>query len=223
MNAPRVKICGICSAADAALADEAGADYVGVILAPGRTRSQNAGAAEVILAASHAARVGVFVDPEESDVLTAIDRLRLAVVQLHGNEAPRLAERVRQTGARVWKAIAVRDAAGLQAAAQAWSGAADGLLLDGWTPAGSGGAGVAFDWAAVASVRAELPRQLHLVVAGGLDAGNVARAIGLLAPDVVDVSSGVESAPGRKSVDRVHAFVTAARSATGAPAPGTRA
>ena len=89
----------------------------------------------------------------------------------------------------------------------------DALLLDG----GRGGTGERFDWAAVAEVRERLPAGLELVVAGGLSPGNVAEAVRLLRPDVVDVSSGVEAEPGRKSPEAVRAFVTAARQLASQP------
>jgi phosphoribosylanthranilate isomerase len=88
---------------------------------------------------------------------------------------------------------------------------ADAVLLDG----SDGGRGVAFDWAGIAPLRLRLPRGVALVVAGGLTPENVAEAIVRLAPDVVDVSSGVETAPGQKSAARIDAFVAAARGAAG--------
>ena len=84
-------------------------------------------------------------------------------------------------------------------------------MLDGWSPELRGGAGVAFDWELVARVRTELPPGLRLVVAGGLTSDTVARAIAALAPDVVDVCSGVETDPGRKDTRKVDAFIRAAR------------
>jgi phosphoribosylanthranilate isomerase len=216
VSSPAVKVCGVCAPADAALAAAAGAAYVGVILAPGRRRTRTLSQAADIFRASSVRRVGVFVDADPVEVLRAVERLRLDVVQLHGDEpvaaALWLAERM---PAQVWKAVRVRAPEDVAAAAQAYAGVAHGLLLDGWSRAGHGGTGTAFDWAAVAAARPALPADTTLIVAGGLHADNVAAAVALLAPQVVDVSSGVEAAPGRKSPERLHAFIAAARAGQG--------
>jgi phosphoribosylanthranilate isomerase len=209
-----VKICGVCSAADAALATAAGAAYIGVILAPGRARTRTLAEAEAIFAGTAVQRVGVFVDAEPDEMLRAAERLALDVLQLHGSEPPELAARLAASaGAQVWKAVAVRRAADVRAAAADYVGAAQGILLDGWSPRGRGGVGAAFDWAEAAAFRPALPPGMTLVVAGGLDAGNVGRVIPLLRPDVVDVSSGVEESLCRKSAERTTAFIAAAHAA----------
>jgi phosphoribosylanthranilate isomerase len=205
----RVKVCGICRPEDAALAAAAGADYVGVILAPGFRRSRSAAEARAIYAAAGTClRAGVFVDGSLAEMAALRDDLALDVVQLSGSETPAAGTALRAGRARVWKALRPVSPAALLAEAAAWVGAADALLLD---ASGAGGSGARFDWEAVAAVRSELPRELELVVAGGLNPANVARAIGLLRPAVVDVSSGVEAALGEKSPAAVRAFVTAAR------------
>jgi phosphoribosylanthranilate isomerase len=210
----QVKICGVCAAGDAAQAAAAGADYIGVILVPGRPRSrteQQAG--EIYGAARGAARVGVFVDPEPAVALGLADRLGLDVVQLHGNEGAELAAALRDAGRAVWKAVRVREAADVRRAVGKWDGVADALLLDGWSASGEGGVGATFSWSDVAPLRARWPPGLRLVVAGGLTPENVAAAVAALRPDVVDVSSGVEATLCVKSPDRVHAFMAAARGA----------
>lgn len=214
----RVKLCGICRPADAALAAEAGADYMGVILSRGFRRSQEAeAAARIYAAAGTVRRAGVFVDAAQATIEDAIAGFGLQVVQLHGAEPPDLARALRRPELEVWKALRPRDAAELLAAAEAYAGAADALLLDG---AGAGGSGARFDWEAVASVRDRLPRALRLVVAGGLTPANVAEAVARLRPDVVDVSSGVEAAPGEKSPQAVRAFLAAARRGDPIPREG---
>src|SRR5512134_3196935 len=90
-----------------------------------------------------------------------------------------------------------------------YASVADGILLDGYSAFASGGTGSAFPWDEVARVRSRFPAKLQLIVAGGLTPSNVHRAITLLSPDVVDVSSGVEQAPGMKSEERVRAFIAA--------------
>jgi phosphoribosylanthranilate isomerase len=212
---PAVKICGVCRAEDAAVAAAAGASYVGVILVPGRPRSRTtAEAAEIFAGGYDVLRVGVFVDAPLQEIAAAAGRLRLDVVQLHGSEERGLVREVAaRTGARVWKAVRVRDPGDVTAAAARYVGAVDALLLDGWSPRGEGGVGAAFDAAAVAPVRAKLPLELELVVAGGLTPDSVGDVVRLLDPAVVDVSSGVEEAVGRKSAARVRAFIAAAHAA----------
>jgi phosphoribosylanthranilate isomerase len=209
---PLVKICGVCSRDDASLAGRAGAAYIGVILAPGRPRSLRLDEAAEVLAGATVQRVGVFVDTPPEEVLEAAELLRLDVVQLHGAESPAVAALLgAELPARIWKAVAVRSAADILHAGDRYAGAVHGLLLDGWSPAGHGGVGASFDWAAAAAARARLPRTLKVIVAGGLDPGNVAGVVSLLDPDVVDVSSGVEESLRRKSATRVREFIQAAR------------
>jgi phosphoribosylanthranilate isomerase len=213
-----VKICGVCSAADAALATSAGAAYIGVILAPGYSRSQSLADGAEILQTTTAQRVGVFVNPARGEVIDAVARLGLDVVQLHGDEPPAEISALRPALAahgapRIWKAVRVRKPADIAAAATAYAGVADGLLLDGWSAHAHGGTGTSFDWAAAAKVRAALPAGLTLIVAGGLGAANVREVVAHLQPDVVDVSSGVEGSPCRKSAEKVRAFIAAAHDA----------
>jgi phosphoribosylanthranilate isomerase len=209
-----VKICGVCSAADAEAAGLAGAAYVGVILAPGYGRTVSLTAAATILGAAGTRRAGVFVDASPADVLRAVDRLALDVAQLHGDESPEQVSEVAAGGAvRVWKAVRVRGAADVTAAVLRFGSLVDGLLLDGWSAAGHGGVGARFDWAAGAAARSGLPAGVALIAAGGLKPDNVAAAIALLRPQVVDVSSGVESSPGRKSIRLLHEFMEGAHSA----------
>ncbi|HSJ25185.1 MAG TPA: phosphoribosylanthranilate isomerase [Longimicrobiales bacterium] len=217
-----VKICGVCTPADAELVASSGADWLGVILAPGRSRSRTVAEAAAIYAAGDGVRrVGVFVNAGVEEMVEASDALRLDCVQLHGDEAPevgaRLARALDRSGRRVaiWKAVAVQQADDPARVAGVWQGVAHGLLLEGWSAAGHGGVGARFDWAAAAGTGAALPSGMQLVLAGGLDPDNVGTAIRLLRPDVVDVSSGVEQALCRKSAERVRAFIAAARAAAG--------
>jgi phosphoribosylanthranilate isomerase len=211
-----VKICGVCTPEDAALATSAGADYLGVILAPGRTRSRSLSQAAAIFGDTTARRAGVFVDAAPAEVLAAAAELNLDVVQLHGDETAEQVEAVRNgapPGLRIWKAVRVREAADIVSAGSMYAGRADALLLDGWSPAGHGGVGARFDWEAAAVALKGLHASLKVVAAGGLGPDNVAHVIALLRPAVVDVSSGVEESPCRKSAERVHGFIEAARNA----------
>lgn len=210
---PRIKICGLTRHADARAAADAGAGYGGVILAPGHSRSITAAAAADVFAGLGLRRVGVFVDQDVEEMLEAIGRAGLDVVQLHGDEPSELADRVRNAApVAIWKAIRVRSAADLRDAVARYAGGPiDALLLDGWSEGARGGTGASFDWAAAAAHRELVPREMELVLAGGLHPGNVARAAALLRPTTVDVSSGVESAPGVKDHALVRAFVAAAQ------------
>jgi phosphoribosylanthranilate isomerase len=209
---PAVKVCGLMTPQDAEAAAAAGARYLGVILAPGGKRTVTAARANVIFGGLNVRRVGVFVDADEAELRAAAAEAGLHVLQLHGGEPPALADRMRAAGYEVWKAVRVREAAEVLEAARRYHGAADALLLDGWSAAAHGGTGTRFPWAGVAALRPALPAGLRLVAAGGLRPDNVADAARLLRPDAVDVSSGVEAAPGIKDHDAVRAFVSAVRS-----------
>jgi len=212
----QVKICGVCRPEDAAVVSEAGADCIGVILAPGSRRTLGLDDARAVLApARHLTKVGVFVDAPFDTVAHAVSHLGLDVVQLHGNESPEDVARLKQL-AVVWKAIRVKEPDDVTAAAEAYV-AADALLLDAWHPAQAGGTGIALDWQAIAGQRNRIRPPLRLVLAGGLTPDNVAAAARVVRPDVVDVSSGVETAPGIKSAERIHAFIAAAHSALASP------
>lgn len=210
MAGPHVKICGLTRHTDARVAAGAGARYGGVILAPGHTRSVTPGSAAAVFAGLDLLRVGVFVNQDVEEMLEAIRIAGLDVAQLHGDESPELAERLRMEGAvAIWKAIRVRSAGDLSEAVAAYTGAVDGLLLDGWSGHARGGTGASFDWEAAAAQRGLVPPEMELILAGGLRPDNVARAAAVLRPSTVDVSSGVESAPGAKDHALVRAFVAA--------------
>ncbi|HEX2209338.1 MAG TPA: phosphoribosylanthranilate isomerase [Longimicrobium sp.] len=204
-----VKVCGLMRHGDAAVAAEAGARWLGVILAPGFRRSVTPDEARVIFHGLPARRVGVFVDADEVVLRAVAEAAGVDILQLHGDETPGLAARMREGGWEVWKAVRARDADDFSAAVRRYAGSVDALLVDGYTPATHGGAGVCFPWAAVAERRGELPRGMRLIAAGGLRPDNVAEAVRVLRPHAVDVSSGVESRPGRKDPRAVREFVRA--------------
>jgi len=204
-----VKVCGLTRHQDAAVAAEAGARYLGVILAPGRTVTPEAAA--VILDGLPAQRAGVFVNATADELRRAAAAARLDVLQLHGDEPPELAAALRAEGFTVWKAVRPRSGDEFAEAAALYAGSVDALLVDGFSPDARGGTGTAFDWTAVAERIAALPDGLAIIAAGGLRPDNVAEAAAILRPDAVDVSSGVESSPGVKDPDAVRAFVAAVR------------
>ena len=203
MKHMRVKICGITSVQDARLAEEAGADAVGLILAEGSKRQLSPAAAAVVAESlsPFTSVVGVFRNQPLDFVLETAARLRLAAVQLHGDESAQFTAAVRERF-RVIRAVAYRPDLTVQALQ---SLPADAILLDAPQP----GSGIAFDWdSAVATFRG-----MHgLILAGGLNPANVAEAVTRFAPAAVDVASGVEAAPGIKSPQLVRSFLAAARS-----------
>jgi phosphoribosylanthranilate isomerase len=207
-----IKICGVTSADDAAMAAAAGAGAIGVNLWPGSKRFVgDAAAARRVLAAVPAGvlKVGIFVDADAAAVERAVGELGLDRAQLHGDEAP--AAFAHLPPARLIRALRVRDASSFAEAA-AWRA---GLFLYDAFVDGFGGGGAVAPWALIAR-HATRP----FLLAGGLTPGNVAAAIAAVRPDGVDVASGVERAPGRKDPAKVAAFIAAARAAAlAAPLP----
>lgn len=206
-----VKFCGLCRPTDAVAAVSAGGTFVGVVLSAVGPRAQSIEAAKVIHAAAPGAkRVGVFVDESAAVIRAAARALDLDVVQLHGDETAALVESVREPARwDVWKAIRPRDTEEFLAGLDTWMSRVDGLLLDGWSGVRAGGTGTRFPWSAVEPHRDRVPEGVRLVVAGGLRPTNVGEVVRRLRPDVVDVSSGVESGPCVKSAQLMREFVEA--------------
>lgn len=210
---PAVKICGLCDPADAAMAVAAGASHAGVIRVPGSLRTQTEDVARSICAAAEGARtVGVYVDAPVAAMLREVDVLGLDVVQLHGQEPPDRVRLLQDEGLEVWKVVKPERADGLVEAVRRYRDA-DLILVEGRSHRGHGGVGARFPWDEVASALDRLPADVRLGVGGGLDPDNVADAVRRFRPALVDVSSGVESAPCRKAPERVRAFISAAHRA----------
>jgi phosphoribosylanthranilate isomerase len=209
-----LKFCGLTRPEDAARAAALGASYAGVIFAGGPRQLTPARAREVLapLVGTSARRVGVFGQAAPDEILRIARESALDVLQLAGDaEGVTLrALRERFDGA-IWPVVHLSpDAPDVPAAAGAHlAEGADAVVLDARMSGRLGGTGVALDWAAIAPAVARLRTQGRVVLAGGLRQENVARAIALLHPDVVDVSSGVESAPGIKDPERMRAFAAA--------------
>ncbi len=208
-----VKFCGLMRGDDAASAAALGAAYVGVIFAGGPRRLTASAARAVLDAATpfgRARRVGVFGDQSPAEIAAIAREAGLDVVQLHGASSPTVADAVRAefTG-EVWRVVRVRggeDASVLRGAAIG----VDAVVIDALVDGVLGGTGVTLDWERLATWLNGVGRPSRLVLAGGLRPDNVARAIGLVAPDVVDVSSGVESSVGFKNHELMRAFADAA-------------
>jgi phosphoribosylanthranilate isomerase len=202
-----VKICGITSPEDARLAAEAGADAIGLVFWPHSPRRVDAATARRIGDAlpPSVVRVGVFVDAPREEMVRTAEEAGLDLLQLHGGEAP---ETLSDLPRPVLKAVRVGNDFAPQAALR-YEGRVAGLLLDTHREGMPGGTGETFDWSLVREVRR---RSGFVVLAGGLRPDNVRAALQAVSPDGVDVSSGVERAPGRKDSAKVKAFVDAVRS-----------
>ena len=211
MPTPAIKICGISTPATLAAVIAARADFVGLNFHPPSPRYVSSSQAQALgaQAAGRVKRVGLFVDAKDDALAEALALGALDALQLHGGESPaRAAELRARFGLPVWKVISVASRADL-ARAEPYVGAADFILLDAKTPAGSlpGGMGLKFDWALLSGWKAPLPWGL----AGGLTADNVAEAIARTGAPLVDAASGVESAPGVKQPQLIAAFCAAVR------------
>ena len=208
-----VKICGITSAEDARVAVEAGADALGFVFFSMSPRRTTVGRAAEIARTlpSTVRRVGVFVNEPREEMARMADAVGLDLLQLHGDEPPEALEglpRPAIKAVRVGKGFASEEA-------MRYASKAAGILVDTRLPGETqlpGGTGVSFDWSLVRGLAERVP---FLMLAGGLDPLNVAEAIRAVRPHAVDVSSGVESLPGRKDPEKVRAFVRAAREAEG--------
>jgi phosphoribosylanthranilate isomerase len=207
---PAIKFCGLTRAEDANAAAELGATYVGVIFAGGpRLLTENRAAEVLSDVPRDVGRVGVFSDQPPSEIARIARRLSLRAVQLHAaSDRARVAE-IRSlldgTTTEVWPVIRI---AGGELPFGAAEIVADSevLFLDSYTPGLLGGSGVSFDWNALAARVEFLRRGKRVVLAGGLNPNNLSEAIAALAPDVVDVASGVESAPGIKDHNLMRQF-----------------
>ena len=205
----QAKICGLSTpdTLDAAIAG--GASHVGLVFFPASPRhvtfEQAAGLAA--RAPGRVRKVGVFVDPDDPLVDAAIAAGRLDALQLHRTLPERAAAIGRRTRLPVWAAVAVKARTDLDEAVR-FRGAAERIVYDAKTPDSAalpGGMGLRFDWRLLDGFAHPLPWALS----GGLDPGNVAEAVGVTGARMVDVSSGVESAPGVKDVDKIAAFLRA--------------
>jgi phosphoribosylanthranilate isomerase len=206
-----VKICGLTEPAGLAAAVAAGARYVGFVFfakSPRHVSPEQAAdlAAQVPLGI---AKVGLFVDPDDALLRAVLDKVPLDMIQLHGAETPaRVAEVKALTGLPVIKAFGLAEPADLDALWD-YGLVADMLLIDAKPPKGAalpGGNGVAFDWRLLAGRQILKP----WLLAGGLTPDNVAEAIRLTRAPGIDVSSGVESAPGIKDPDRIRRLIARA-------------
>jgi len=212
-----VKICGLTRPEDAAHAERMGAAFLGAILAGGPRLLSPERARHVLGPRRHGVRrVAVFGDQPADEVIVIARELELDVIQLHGTRTAAEAAAIgAASGCVVWPVLRVSGTE-LPAEAPALAAVHRTLVLDAHVVGQLGGTGVALDWAglsaSVQQLRKAVP-DLTLILAGGLRPENVGEAMQLLSPEVLDVSSGVESAPGVKDPARVQLFVQAAHDA----------
>lgn len=200
----KVKICGLTNLPDAQAAVAAGADLLGFIFAVASPRRLTVEAAAEIAREipPHILKVGVFVNPTEDLVMQALRECELGLLQFHGEEAP---EFCTSFGVMNMKAFRIRDERSLKALKDYPT---DAWLLDTYSEKQAGGTGQTFNWDLAVAAK-QLGRPIFL--AGGLTPDNVAEAVRRVQPFAVDVSSGVELAPGKKDHGKVEAFIRAAK------------
>jgi len=207
-----IKICGLKTPETLEAAVNAGADWVGFVFFPKSPRHVTSELASELgrLVKGRAKKVALSVDADDAALETIEAALEPDIHQLHGHESPARVQAIRaRFGHPVMKAVGIADASDL-ADAKSYQGVADWLLLDAKPPKNAdlpGGNGLPFDWHLLAGLDLEKP----FMVSGGLDPSNVGTAIAISRPAGVDVSSGVETAPGIKDPEKIRAFVAAAR------------
>jgi phosphoribosylanthranilate isomerase len=215
-----VKICGLSTPEMLDVALDAGADLVGFVFFPPSPRNLDMATARVLgrRVAGRAGKVALAVDPDDALLAAIVEALDPDMLQLHGRELPeRVAAVKSRFGLPVMKALPVAEAADL-AAVPAYAPVADRLLFDARPPREAnrpGGLGQPFDWRLLENLDPGLP----FMLSGGLDPDNVAAALALTRAGAVDVSSGVERAPGIKDADKIRAFIRVAREAANAASP----
>jgi phosphoribosylanthranilate isomerase len=212
--AVEIKICGLSTPEALDVALESGADLVGFVFFPASPRHLGFDAARRLAdrVGGRAQKVALSVDADDAWLTASIEALRPDLLQLHGKEPPaRVAAIRKKFGLPVMKAIPVEEKADLAAIA-AYVTVANRLIFDARAPRAAtrpGGLGKSFDWRLLENLKTETP----FMLSGGLDADNVAEALRITRAPAVDVSSGVERAPGEKDLDKIRAFVRAARPA----------
>ena len=204
MTRTRVKVCGITSPADAGLATTAGADAIGMVFYTKSPRHISISAAKEITSVMppFTSTVGLFVNSSQQDVSTVLADVPLDLLQFHGDEDESFCSSFNRP---YIKAVRVKPETNLMQLCSQYP-SARGILLDSYKKGIPGGTGEIFDWN---MIPADLP--LPIVLAGGLDASNVAAAVSIVQPWAVDVSSGVEISPGNKDRQKIEQFIQAVK------------
>lgn len=202
----RIKICGITTCEDARNAVSCGADAIGLVFYANSPRAVTVAQAVDIVAAvpPFVSVVALFVDEPAERIRRILQQVSVDIIQFHGDEPAAFCEQFQ----RPWiKALRVREGLDIASQCAQYSGAR-GILLDSWQEGIPGGTGITFDWDLVGG---KVP--LPVILAGGLNDGNVGSAIAQLRPQAVDVSGGVEQSPGSKDAAKIERFIAAVRAA----------
>lgn len=203
----RIKICGITSGSDAQMAVKSGADAVGFVFYEKSARAVSVEQTTAIIKTlpPFITTVGVFVNERPEKILSIADEAGLTCIQLHGGETPLECEKLSaMTSRKIIKAVRVRSEADLK---NIGDYKASAVLLDSYKDSSYGGTGEVFDW----NMAKGIPAGCNLILSGGLTPENVSQAIRLVRPYAVDVSSGVESSPGKKDSEKIKRFIEQAR------------
>ncbi|MDY6861408.1 MAG: phosphoribosylanthranilate isomerase [Thermodesulfobacteriota bacterium] len=200
----RIKICGITSINDAICASECGADALGFVFYPKSPRHIDIKKAASIMKElpPFINRAGLFVNPFNEEIFKVLDSCDIDIIQLHGNESPEFCEGLPK---RVIKAIRIKDASTLNLISKYNN--CSGILLDTFSSYSYGGTGKTFSW----DMAKEVSKKRSIILAGGLNEKNIKNAIIEVKPYGVDISSGVESSPGRKDYKKIKNFITIVR------------
>jgi phosphoribosylanthranilate isomerase len=205
---PQVKVCGLTRIDEAVACAEIGVDAIGLLFYPPSPRlvSERTAREISVTLPQKVWRIGVFVDESLREILKKVEFCRLNCVQLHGAEPPEMVESLESVGIRVIKSLFVRKRPFLSEAERYGASA---YLIESGGGLVPGGAGLSWKWGEAGELAGKLP----CILAGGLNPENVGEAIYEFGPDAVDVSSGVESEPGRKDIGKVRTFINAVRQA----------
>ncbi len=211
-----IKICGITNLEDALTAVEAGADALGFVFYEKSPRKADPEVVREVTARlpERIEKVGVFVDESVEGILNTVARAGLTAVQLHGGASgePELIQRLTASGPlRIFRVLRADEIDSAFNSTESAQNGFSAFFVDSGTPELPGGTGTVFDWKAAASTVGAIRKKVKVVVAGGLNSTNVAEAIRILEPWGVDVSSGVEARPGKKSPEKIRAFISAVR------------
>jgi phosphoribosylanthranilate isomerase len=212
----RAKICGITNLDDARMAADAGAWAIGLIFVPDSVRRAEVSEAAQVGAELHrrVEVVGVFANASLDEVAEHADLCTLTMVQLHGDEGPAYCTEVaRRTGAKVIKAVRVRDQHSVRSLG-AYRDRVDFHMVDAYVPGQLGGTGETFSWELLAGRQSEMP----LILSGGITPDNAAEAVKTVQPFAIDSASGTDAEPGRKDPAKVMALIRAAEQASAADA-----
>jgi len=207
----RIKICGIKWAETLALLTELKVDYVGLVFAPSKRKVEAEDAKRLLASVSnHPPAVGVFVNPSMEELEELLAQVPLSVIQLHGQESPAFCQAVQERFALpVWKALAVGGESDPAHEIARFEDTVQALLFDTYDPSLAGGTGKRFSWEQIPDLQDKCG-EAACVIAGGINPENVAELVTRYQPNVIDISSGVET-DGEKDSDKIKTLVERVR------------